>query len=602
MIERIKSLKVKELGAVAEEIRKEIIDTVSKNGGHLASNLGVVEASVALHYVFNSPQDKIIFDVGHQCYAHKIITGRRDSFSTLRQRNGISGFTNRCESEHDIFNEGHSGTSISQALGIAKSNKILGKKDYTIAFIGDGSLTNGMVYEALNNCDDKDLRLIIIINDNEMSISKNVGGMHNYFSRIRTSKKYFGFKRGVEKSLSIIPLIGKPLARFALWLKNRFKKAIIKANFFENLGLNYIGPVDGNNLAKMVAILEEAKTKRGATVVHVTTKKGYGYSFAEREPQKYHATGRFDKSQGNNAMLEPCFSLTMGKKLSSMAEENDKICAITAAMCDGTGLCEFEKSHKERFFDVGIAEEHAVTFSAGLARNGMLPVLSLYSTFAQRVYDQLFHDIAIQGLPFTLMLDRAGLVPDDGITHQGIFDYSNFASIPNVIIHSPERFSELEEIMERVIPRDSFDIIRYPKGKEQDYTPALEMIKNEDMEYSRDVEKSSVVIITYGRITKLANQVIEKAQNEKIGLIKLIKIHPIDIEKIKSLCSGAEYIYILEEGCVQGGVGQSISAGLEKRCYLHGIEGFVHHGKLEELYTACGFDADTILGNIENRR
>ena len=596
MIERIKSLKIKELGSVATEIRGKIIDTVSKNGGHLASNLGVVEVCVAMHYVFDSPRDKIIFDVGHQAYAHKIITGR--DISTLRQYKGISGFTNPKESDHDIFYEGHSGTSISQALGLAQANKLNGKDDYTIAFIGDGSLTNGMVFEALNNCDDKDLRLIIIINDNEMSISKNVGGMHRYFSRIRTSKKYFGFKRGIEKTLRVIPLLGKPLARFALWLKNKFKRAVIKNNIFENLGLNYIGPVNGNNLAKMVAILEEAKTKRGPTVVHITTKKGFGYKDAENHPEKYHSTGKFDIKRGNDKVQSECYSTVMGEALCALAQEDDRICGLTAAMTEGTGLLQFEEKFKDRFFDVGIAEEHAVTFCSGLARQGMKPVLALYSTFVQRSYDQIFHDFSIQGLPFTLMLDRCGLVADEGITHQGIFDYSILSSIPNVTIYSPNSYNELKVTMEKAINSQGIDVIRYPKGKEEKYDYAHQMTNEDDLEYSTDIDKREAVIITYGRLSTLANQV--STRDNTLGIIRLNKIFPLDLDKIKTLTKNAKFVYILEESYIHGGVGEKLSASLDKKSYIHGINTLVPHGSLADLYTLFGFDTDTILKNLNN--
>ena len=596
MIEKIKSLKVKELGAVAQEIRGKIIDTVSKNGGHLASNLGVVEVSVALHYVFDSPKDKIIFDVGHQAYAHKIITGR--DISSLRTYGGISGFTNPQESQHDIFYEGHSGTSISQALGVAKANKLAGCQDYTIAFIGDGSLTNGMVFEALNNCDDKSLRLIIIINDNEMSISKNVGGMHRYFSRIRTSKKYFGFKRGIDKTLRVIPLIGKPLARFALWLKNKFKGAVIKNNIFENLGLNYIGPVNGNNLAKMVAILEEAKTKKGPTVVHITTKKGMGYADAEKHAENYHSTGKFDIKKGNDKSQGECFSSAMGQALCTLAKNDEKICAVTAAMTQGTGLSAFAKEYKDRFFDVGIAEEHAVTFCSGLAKQKMKPVLALYSTFAQRSYDQIFHDFSIQGLPFTLMLDRCGLVQEEGITHQGIFDYSILSSIPNVSIYSPNSYKELKATMERAINSPTIDVIRYPKGKEIPYEPAHQMISEDEFEYSKKIDKCECVIITYGRLSALAHKVA--IDENDLGIIRLNKIFPLDTKKIKNLTKNAKYIYILEESYIHGGVGEKLSATLDKKAYIHAIDHLVPHGSIEDLYNLFGFTKEQIKKNLNN--
>ncbi|MBQ7907276.1 MAG: 1-deoxy-D-xylulose-5-phosphate synthase [Clostridia bacterium] len=602
-LEDLKSKKVSELGAVCGEIRGQIIDAVSKNGGHLASNLGIIEATVALHYVFNSPKDKIIFDVGHQCYAHKILTGRDKELSTLRQLGGLSGFTSRQESRHDVFYEGHSGASISAALGIAEANRIKGDDSYTVAVIGDGSVTNGMVYEALNNCNNKQLRLIILINDNEMSISKNVGGMHNHFSKIRTSKKYFGFKRGVEKGLVVIPLIGKPLARFVRWLKNGFKRIFVKKNIFEDLGLSYIGPADGNNVAKVVALLNEAKRKRGPVVVHVTTKKGFGYAPAQKNPELYHATGPFDKKKGKMPTSEESFSTVMGKHLATLAKKDDKICAITAAMGEGTGLCHFEKEHPKRFFDVGIAEEHAITFSAGLSQSGMKPVVSLYSTFAQRVYDQVLHDVAIQRLPFTLLLDRAGLVPQDGITHQGIFDVSIFSSIPDIRIYSPEKYEELRWCLDTAIEDNYLDIIRYPKGTELCYEPALNMVRdNEDLfEYSENIDTCNGVIITYGRVTKVASDAIKALEGQNIGLIKLIRICPINLEKIKELTRNAGWVYLLEESFENGCVMEKIGCGLEnKKIKLHAVKGFMEHGTTEELYNLCGFNVEAITKNIKN--
>lgn len=602
-LEKIKSLKVSELGKACGEIREEIIDAVSKNGGHLASNLGVVEASVALHYVFDSPKDKIIFDVGHQCYAHKIITGREKELSTLRRLGGLSGFTSRQESVHDIFNEGHSGASISAALGIAEANRLKGDDSYTIAVIGDGSVTNGMVYEALNNCNNNQLRLIIVINDNEMSISKNVGGMHKHFSKIRTSKKYFGFKHGVEKGLVVIPLIGKPLARFVRWIKNGFKRIFVKKNIFEDLGLRYIGPVDGNNVAKMVAVLTEAKRKRGPVVVHMTTKKGYGYGPAQKNPELYHATGPFDKKKGKSPSEEESFSSVMGKHLCQLGKKDEKICAVTAAMGEGTGLCYFQRELPKRFFDVGIAEEHAITFSAGLSQSGMKPVVSLYSTFAQRVYDQVLHDVAIQRLPFTLLLDRAGLVPQDGITHQGIFDVSIFSSIPDIRIYSPEKYEELRWCLDTAIEDNYLDVIRYPKGKELCYEPALNMVRdNEDLfEYSENIDTCKGVIITYGRVTKVASDTIKALKEQNIGLIKLIRICPINLEKIKELTKNASWAYLLEESFENGCVMEKIGCGLEnKKIKLHAVKGFMEHGTTEELYNLCGFNVEAITKNIKN--
>ena len=601
MIEVIKSKKVKELGPVCDEIRQKIIEAVSKNGGHLSSNLGMVEPTIALHRVFNSPNDKFVFDVGHQCYAHKIITGRGDALSLLRQFDGVSGFPNRSESEHDILNEGHSGTSISAALGIAEANKLLGKDDYTIAIIGDGSLTNGMVYEALNNCAGKDLKLIILVNDNEMSISKNVGGLHNYFSKVRVSKRYFIFKRRLKKGFRWIPLLGKPITRLLAGIKNFFGRMLVKNNVFEDLGLEYLGPVNGNNLKKVVGVLEEAKTRSCPTVVHIRTKKGYGYEPAEKEPGKYHGVGRFDIENGINEQPSESFSYVAGKKLVEMAESDEKICAITAAMCDGTGLTPFAEKLPNRLYDVGIAEEHAITFATGLSVSGMKPVVVLYSTFAQRTFDQALHDIAIQGLPMTLLLDRSGIVGGDGITHQGIFDYPMFSSIPGVNIYSPQTYSELEECIEKAVNSEKFDIIRYPKGKETQYKSSLEMIYDEKktLAYSSNIEKATRVIVTYGRITSLANEVAEGLGD--CAVIKLIKIFPLDIEKIATLLNGKELAYVLEESTKTGGVGEKLQPALNKaqKVYIHAIDGFVEHGELNDLYNFCGFTRDNIINNIK---
>ncbi len=602
MIEVIKSKKVKELGPVCDEIRQKIIEAVSKNGGHLSSNLGMVEPTIALHRVFNSPNDKFVFDVGHQCYAHKIITGRGDALSLLRQFDGVSGFPNRSESEHDVLNEGHSGTSISAALGIAEANKLLGKDDYTIAIIGDGSLTNGMVYEALNNCAGKDLKLIILVNDNEMSISKNVGGLHNYFSKVRVSKRYFIFKRRLKKGFRWIPLLGKPITRLLAGIKNFFGRMLVKNNVFEDLGLEYLGPVNGNNLKKVVGVLEEAKTRSCPTVVHIRTKKGYGYEPAEKEPGKYHGVGRFDIENGINEQSSESFSYVAGKKLVEMAESDEKICAITAAMCDGTGLTPFAEKLPNRLYDVGIAEEHAITFATGLSVSGMKPVVVLYSTFAQRTFDQALHDIAIQGLPMTLLLDRSGIVGGDGITHQGIFDYPMFSSIPGVNIYSPQTYSELEECIEKAVNSEKFDIIRYPKGKETKYKSSLEMIYDEKkaLAYSSNIEKATRVIVTYGRITSLANEVAEGLGD--CAVIKLIKIFPLDIEKIATLLNGKELAYVLEESTKTGGVGEKLQPALNKaqKVCIHAIDGFVEHGELNDLYNFCGFTRDNIINNIKN--
>ena len=595
----IKDLSYEKLDELSGEIRKTIIESVSKNGGHLASNLGMVETTIAIHRVFDSPDDKIVFDVSHQCYTHKLLTGRYDKFDTLRKFGGISGFTNRTESEHDILNEGHSGSSISAALGIATANKLSGKDDHVIAVVGDGSLTNGMVYEALNNCADKKLNLIIIINDNEMSISKNVGGLHKYLTKIRTSNGYFRFKRKFEYYLSAVPLIGNSLARVLKLAKDAFRRLFVRDTIFEELGLVYVGPVDGHDIEKMSRVLEEAKQKHQCCVVHTITKKGFGYSPAENEPGLYHGVGHFDVAYG----IDPddtgvSFSSKVGEILCDMAEKDGKLCAITAAMCDGTGLTEFAKRYPRRFFDVGIAEEHAVTFASGLAAAGMKPMVTLYSTFSQRVYDQLQHDVAVQGLPLTLLIDRAGLVPNDGITHQGIFDYSVFTTIPGTVIYAPATYEELRFVLENKTNNDSgITVIRYPKGDEVKLVS--KNCADADMQYFGD-ENADVVILTYGRLTDMALEVMEKLKGKyKVGVLKLLKVFPLDFSEIADMLYGCKLLYILDEGFAEGSLSEKIRADItfDGRIISHNIDSFVEHGSLPELMNLCGFT----VGNIENK-
>ncbi len=600
----IKNLSMQEMETLAAEMRETILRVVSKNGGHLGSNLGIVETTIALHKEFNSPEDKIIFDVGHQCYPHKLLTGRYENFATLRTFGGVSGFPNRSENEHDALNEGHCGTSISAALGVATANKLKGSDAYTVAIVGDGALTNGMIYEALNNCADKDLNLIILINDNEMSISQNIGGLHAYLSKIRTSKKYFRLKRGTEKALLRIPLIGRGLAVCFKKIKDLFKLISLKSNFFEDLGIIYLGPVDGHDMKKLSIVLDEAKSKHKCCIVHINTLKGKGYENAEKEPDKYHGVSPFDLETGVTAGGGETFTSVVGEMLCEKAKTDKDLCAITAAMRDGTGLAAFAKQYPDRFFDVGIAEEHAVTYASGLAAGGMKPVLALYSTFAQRSYDQFMHDIAIQKLPFTLLLDRAGLVPGDGITHQGIFDVSLLSSIPNIHIYSPETYAELKSVFEKTYGSNDFSAIRYPKGAEESYTHAKEMVKNGDLfEYSKGIERAEIVIVTYGRMTKVANEAISLiGKKANVGILKLIQIFPLDMDAIMQYIGNAKTVYFLEEGYRHGGVSEKIASVLrgEKKVKIHAIETFVEHGVLKELYEFCGFTAENVAKNLLN--
>ncbi len=606
MLEKIDSpsslrlLSTAEKKVLAKELREKIIETVANNGGHLSSNLGMVEPTIALHTVFSSPKDKLIFDVGHQCYAHKLLTGRSDSFSTLRNFGGISGFPNRFESCHDVLTEGHSGTSISSALGIAEAERLSGGDAYTVAIVGDGSLTCGMTYEALNNCAGKKLKLIIIINDNEMSISKNIGGLHNYLNKVRTSTKYFRLKRGFERVLCKIPLVGAWFAKLLKKIKDFFKRVFAKTTLFEDLGLEFLGPVDGSDIEKLCAVLNEAKKKEGPCVVHMITKKGRGYMPAEEEAGLYHSVSPFNLEKGLSADKNECFSSHFGEFLCKLAEQDSKICAITAAMCDGTGLRPFAEKYPDRFFDVGIAEEHAVTFASGLSVGGMKPVLALYSTFAQRAFDQLMHDISIQRLPLTLVLDRAGLVAGDGVTHQGIFDYPMLAAIPNCEIYTPETYIELEAALEASLASGMLSVVKIPRGAEQKYKPAFKMTAGDGLYYSENIGNSSDVIITSGRITAAAHKAISLLERDDVALVKLTKTHPIP-DRLSEITSKAKRLFVFEEGYRQGGFGQAIAARLgSSRVIVSAIDSFVEHGSLSELDARCGFTAEGMAQLIKD--
>ncbi len=595
----LKVLTIEELNSLAGEIREKIIDTVSQNGGHLASNLGLVEVTLALHRVFNAPKDQFLFDVGHQSYTHKLVTGRIDDFHTLRQKDGISGFERGGESEYDAMSEGHSGASLSQALGLAAANRLNGSDAYTVAVIGDGSLTNGMIYEALNNCADKELRLLIVVNDNDMSISANIGGMHNHLTKLRTSKRYFSFKYRLERVLSKIPLVGKPIDRTLRGFKRFLKSVFVRNTVFEDMGVKYYGPIEGHDLKKLVNIFNEAKSHNTIAVVNVKTKKGKGYAFAEEEPDVYHSVAPFDREKGVQPSDSTSFTKEAGRLLIERAEADPKICALTAAMCDGTGLTDFSKKFPERFFDVGIAEEHAVTFSGGLARNGLKPVVVLYSTFAQRVCDQLLHDVSLQKLPLTLLLDHCGFVEGDGITHQGIFDVPLFTAVPNTEIYAPETYKELSIALDRALASGKISIVRYPKGEE--FAGEGEEVEEDDFAYSPEIEKAEAVIVTYGRVSSVARKTALSNQKHKTGVLRLKKIFPLDFSRIAPLLKNAKIVYFLEEGGKAGGIGEKFAAGFKGKAevIVHAIEGFAGQGTLNELFEEHGFTSEKIIEEIE---
>lgn len=596
----VKNLTYAELDVLADEIRNMILTTVSQNGGHLASNLGTVEATIALHKVFDCPADSLVFDVGHQCYTHKLLTGRYSSFHTLRQTGGISGFLFRSESPYDVLSEGHCGSALSSAMGIAEANHISGSDAYAVAIVGDGAISNGMFYEAMNNCETKDRNLIILLNDNQMSIARNIGGMHNYLTKIRTSKGYFTFKHRFENFLSSIPVVGNGLSSFFRSVKNSIKRLLIRNTIFEDMGLVYLGPVVGNDVRKMTDILEEAKSRKGCCLVHMITKKGLGYEPAEREPEKYHSVSPFDIQKGVSESLKETFSSRFGAYMCNAGEKDCRICAITAAMGEGTGLNRFSELFRDRFFDVGISEEHSVAFAGGLSAGGMKPVICLYSTFSQRVFDQLWQDISLQNLHAVLAIDRAGLVPGDGITHQGIFDVSLMTSIPGITVYSPETFSEFDSCMDRAMTADSLTVVRYPKGTEPVYKKpeCIRIVHREDMEVYDFGENPDVVIFTYGRVSEIAFSALERLPGISVRIVKLVKIWPVDRCFLRSLSDNVRLSYFLEEGIQNGGISEKIASFINSRCRIHAINGFIEHGNLNDLFNRCGFSSDVVSKEI----
>ena len=610
----LRALDKRDLAPLAEEIRAVILRTAARNGGHFASNLGAVELTVALHRVFDTPGERILFDVGHQAYAHKILTGRADRFDTLRQWGGISGFTNRDESPYDTVTAGHSGSSLSIAAGIAESERLKGSGRWTVALVGDGSFTNGMIYEALNAVAGSDLRLCIVLNDNSMSISQNVGGVSRHFSRIRTSTGYFSFKLHLKRFFSRVPGIGGSLVRGARAVRDFVKRTSGAETFFEKLGLEYIGPVDGNDLGRLISVFEEAKTKTTPVVVHCVTKKGRGYPDAEERPDRYHSVAPFDVERGipDAAGGAPSFTKTAGEVITALAEADGQVAAITAAMTDGCGLGDFAARFPDRFFDVGIAEEHAIALAGGLALGGMRPVAVLYATFAQRVFDQMWHDVRLQRAGVILALSHAGLVPGDGVTHQGIWDVSLFARIPGIEIWSPDTPEELKKALLRAHgqmaaaggPMDPV-IVRYPKGAAQ----ATECAWTEHETWkSADFGDSPVchaVLLTYGRLAGSVVRAVRKAAAEypgrRITVICLERIAPLpEEEEFRSLVREAGCVLFAEEGIRSGGIGEGLAAAewmaghaVEIRA-IGEEEAFVPHGTLDEVMRYVGLDEESL--------
>ena len=607
-VKDLRKLSIEEKEKLAEEIRKVLLDVVSENGGHLASNLGVVELTIALHSVFNTPKDSIIWDVGHQTYVHKILTGRKDKISSLRRLNGIAGFPKTSESDFDCFNTGHSSTSISVALGMARANKIEGKSDKVIAVIGDGALTGGMAQEALNDAGASNADITVILNDNEMSISKNVGGITYFLSKLRTKKFYTKTNNRVKSVLQKIPGIGKPFVKLVQKLKRGVKQIFIQKMYYEDIGFTYFGPVDGHDLEKLESILNTSKTISGPVLIHVVTKKGKGYKIAEENPDKFHSVSSFDVETGKlKKEKKDDYSKIMGNKLVELAKKDEKIVAVSAAMIDGTGLKEFKKQFPNRIFDVGIAEQHALGMAAGLAKKGLKPVVPIYSSFYQRAYDQVIHDICIQKLPVVMCVDRAGIVGNDGETHQGIFDMAFFSLIPNITIMSPKNFAELEKMLEFAVNLNEPVVIRYPRGCEGkikfDKCDDIKLGKAEVIKKGKDL-----TIVAIGKMVERAVEVsdILKEQNIDCEIINARFVKPLDYNTIERSIRKTKNVITIEDGILKGGLGSSVMEFINEYkiedvfVKMYGYDDvFVQHGSVEELEKLYGLDAKSIALSIQ---
>ena len=602
--EDVKKLSKQEKIELAEEIRKYILEVVSKNGGHLASNLGVVELTIALHSVFDMSKDKIIWDVGHQSYVHKILTGRKEQLKTLRKLDGIAGFPKTNECEADCFNTGHSSTSISAALGMARARDIKKENNSVIAVIGDGALTGGMAFEGLNDAGCNKTKLTVILNDNEMSISKNTGGLSMMLSKIRTRKSYTKPNISAKKVILKIPVVGKPVVRIVQKFKGSIKQLVIPKMFLEDIGFRYLGPVDGHNEAELERMLNITKQLDGPVLLHIITKKGKGYKIAEENPDKFHATGPFEIETGKSKKEKSKdYSKVLGDKLVELAQNDDKIVAITAAMKDGTGLTEFANKFPDRFFDVGIAEQHALCMAAGMAKEGMKPVVPIYSSFYQRGYDQVIHDIAIQKLPVVMCVDRAGIVGADGETHQGLLDMAFFRIVPNLTIMAPKDFVEFENMIEFAIKLGKPVVIRYPRGGEDKYKfnkeEKIELGKAETLTYGKNA-----TIIAIGKTVSKAVKIAEKL--EKVEVINVRFLKPLDVEKIKESISKTKNVIVIEDGTSVGGLTTAIKElivdenlkNIKFKSFAY-PDKFIEHGSVEELEKRYNVDENAIKRYVE---
>lgn len=603
----IKNIDKEDYKALAQEIREFLIHKISTSGGHLASNLGVVELTMALHLSLNFPEDKIVWDVGHQAYTHKILTGRREGFDVLRKYGGMSGFPKRKESSCDSFDTGHSSTSISAALGYVQAREIRGEDYSVVAVIGDGALTGGMAYEALNNASRLKSNFIIILNDNNMSISENVGGMSSYLGNLRTAESYNGIKESVANTLGKSPVYGEKVIRNLNKIKSGIKQLFIPGMFFEDMGIKYLGPVEGHNIDKLMKALKEAKKVKGPVLVHVLTHKGHGYAPAERNPSRFHGTEPFDIETGLPLARKkkPSYTNIFSTVMVKLGNRREDIVAITAAMPDGTGLKRFRNMYRDRFFDVGIAEEHAVTFAAGLAAGGLRPIVAIYSSFLQRAYDQIIHDVCIQNLPVIFAIDRAGLVGSDGETHQGIFDISFLMSIPNMHMMAPKNKWELSDMMKFAVDFPAPIAIRYPRGEAYDefkeYRTPIRLGKSETL-YDED----EIALFAYGSMVKTAKNVRDKLKDigYNCSLINARFAKPFDEEKIRELAADHKLIVTMEEGVRLGGLGEQVANFVTEKHLDVAVEmiaipdEYVEHGNVDILKKEVGVDTESVVKRI----
>lgn len=604
----IKKIPADQLPALAEEIREFIIESLSKTGGHLASNLGVVELTIAMHRVFDLPKDKLIWDVGHQSYTHKILTGRKDGFETLRREGGISGFPKRSESDCDVFDTGHSSTSISAGVGYVRARELKKENYSVVSIIGDGALTGGMAYEALNNAASLKSNFIIVLNDNEMSITENVGGMSSYLSGLRTASAYTGFKMDVTKALNRIPGIGPGMVDAMRKMKSSIKQIIIPGMLFEDMGLTYFGPVDGHNIPQLIKTFQEAKRFEGPILVHVLTQKGRGYEPAMRHPARFHGAGPFDVKTGlpvgkSNPTYTDVFSTVMRK----MGDRRKDVAAVTAAMMTGVGLKRFSNMFPDRCFDVGIAEEHAVTFAAALSLGGITPVVAIYSSFLQRAYDQIMHDVCMQNLHVVFAIDRAGLVGYDGETHHGIFDLSYLGSMPNMTILAPKNLWELSDMIKFAVDYDGPIAVRYPRGEA--YTGLKEFRAPICLGKSEVIhEGSRVALLAAGSMVKMAEEVqkqLKERMDMDAALVNARFVKPIDEELLRSFADTYELVVTLEENVKDGGFGERVLAFAEEEDLPFGVEiialpdRFIPHGSVSYQMKQVGFTPEDICGRIE---